>query len=75
MGAILRMKVKMQGFIIFDNFGAADYKAFVKDMSAWLKQGKITYKEQVVDGLKNAPSAFNDLLLGKSFGKMVIKVD
>ncbi|MEP1442609.1 MAG: NADP-dependent oxidoreductase [Hyphomicrobiales bacterium] len=75
MGAILRMKVKMQGFIIFDNFGKDDYKAFVKDMSAWLKQGKVTYKEQVVDGLENAPSAFNDLLLGKSFGKMVIKVD
>lgn len=74
-GTILRMKVKVQGFIIFDNFGKDHYKAFASDMTKWLKEGKITYKEQVVDGLENAPSALNDVLLGKSFGKMVVKVD
>ncbi|MEJ6396827.1 NADP-dependent oxidoreductase [Yoonia sp. 208BN28-4] len=75
MGAILRMKVKMQGFIIFDNFGPQDYKAFRSDMDGWLAEGKITYTEQMVDGLENAPSALNDVLLGKSFGKVVVKLD
>lgn len=74
MGTILRMKVKVQGFIIFDSFGAEHYQAFVRDMTGWLKEGKVRYKEQVVEGLENAPSALNDVLTGKSFGKMVVKV-
>ncbi|MFT4712764.1 MAG: NADPH-dependent curcumin reductase CurA [Gammaproteobacteria bacterium] len=75
MGTILRMKVKVQGFIIFDSFPKSIYKEFVQDMSAWLAEGSIQYKEQIVEGLENAPSAMNELLVGKSFGKMVVKVD
>ncbi len=74
MGTILRMKVKVQGFIIFDSFPKNTYKDFVRDMSGWLAEGKVQYKEQVVEGLENAPAALNDLLLGNSFGKMVVKV-
>ena len=43
-------------------------------MTGWLDEGKVQYKEQVVEGLENAPSALNDVLLGKSFGKVVVKV-
>jgi len=74
MGTILRMKVKVQGFIIFDSFPKSTYKDFVADMSKWLAEGKIQYKEQLVEGLENAPAALNDVLLGKSFGKVVVKV-
>ncbi|MFD0916830.1 NADP-dependent oxidoreductase [Pseudahrensia aquimaris] len=74
MGTILRMKVKVQGFIIFDSFGPEHHKAFIADMKSWLADGQVTYKEQVVDGLEAAPAALNDLLVGKSFGKMVVKV-
>ncbi len=74
MGTILRMKVKVQGFIIFDSFPRSTYKDFVRDMSKWLAEGKIQYKEQVIEGLENAPAALNDLLVGNSFGKMVVKV-
>lgn len=74
MGTILKMKVKVQGFIIFDSFPIETYSEFRKDMTQWLKEGKVQYKEQVVNGLENAPAALNDVLLGKSFGKMVIKV-
>ncbi|MDB4224277.1 NADP-dependent oxidoreductase [Granulosicoccus sp.] len=75
MGTILRMKVKVQGFIIFDSFPNSVYKEFVQDMSAWLAEGAVQYKEQLVEGLENAPTAMNELLVGKSFGKMVVKVD
>lgn len=75
MGTILRMKVKVQGFIIFDSFPVSTYKDFVRDMTGWLQAGQVQYKEQVVDGLEAAPAALNDLLVGKSFGKMVVKVD
>lgn len=74
MGTILRMKVKMQGFIIFDSFGPETYKAFRKDMTAWLESGQITYKEQMVDGLEAAPDALYDVLEGRSFGKMVVRL-
>ena len=75
MGTLLRMKVKMQGFIIFDNFGPDVYQEFVRDMTGWLKDGSVSYKEHVVEGLENAPEAFNQLLSGGNFGKMVVKVD
>ncbi len=74
MGTVLRMKVKMQGFIIFDSFPRSLYDEFAKEMTQWLSEGRVQYKEQVVDGLEAAPAAFNDLLVGRNFGKMVVKV-
>lgn len=74
MGTILRMKVKVQGFIIFDSFPRSLYPEFVRDMTDWLEAGQMHYTEQVVEGLENAPSALYDLLVGKSFGKMVVKL-
>jgi len=74
MGTILRMKVKVQGFIIFDSFPQSTYHEFHQSMSQWLEQGEVQYKEQVVEGLENAPAALNDVLTGKSFGKVVVKV-
>ncbi|MEP0961062.1 MAG: NADP-dependent oxidoreductase [Roseobacter sp.] len=75
MGTILRMKVKVQGFIIFDSFPISTYQDFRRDMTQWISEGRIQYKEQVVEGLENAPEALNDVLLGRSFGKVVVKVD
>ncbi|WP_372575107.1 NADP-dependent oxidoreductase [Ruegeria jejuensis] len=73
-GTVLRMKVKMQGFIIYDSFGPEVYQEFARDMTGWLEDGSVNYKEHVVDGLENAPEAFNQLLAGGNFGKMVVKV-
>lgn len=74
MGTILRMKVKVQGFIIFDSFPPETYQEFSSAMSGWLADGRIRYREQVIDGLENAPQALNDLLVGKNFGKVVVRV-
>lgn len=74
MGAILRMKVKVEGFIIFDSFGPEVYKEFTRDMTTWLEEGRIHYKEQIVEGLENAPAALYDLLQGRSFGKVVVRI-
>jgi NADPH-dependent curcumin reductase CurA len=73
MGQILRKKIKVQGFIIFDDFGHL-YPEFAKEMSAWVAAGKIKYREEIIDGLENAPSAFIGLLRGENFGKRVIRV-
>ncbi|WP_261904229.1 NADP-dependent oxidoreductase [Vibrio fortis] len=74
MGMLLVKRIKMQGFIIFDDY-AHRYNEFATQMTEWLAQGKIQYKEQVVEGLENAPQAFMGLLQGENFGKLVIKMN
>ena len=73
MTAFLVKRVKVQGFIVFDDLGHF-YPEFASQMSSWIQEGKIKYREHLVDGLENAPGAFVDLLEGRNFGKMVIKV-
>lgn len=72
-GLILRKRIRMQGFIIFDDF-AEGFDEFLRQMSEWIEQGKIKFREDLVDGLENAPQAFIGLLQGKNFGKLVIRV-
>ena len=45
-----------------------------KDLSNWIKEGKIKYRETITEGLENAPQALRDVLTGKNFGKQVVKV-
>jgi len=72
---LLTKRIRMQGFIIFDYYQRAAYFAeFFKDMSAWVAAGKIKYREDVVQGLENAPQAFMGLLEGKNFGKLVVQI-
>jgi len=47
---------------------------FFNDMSGWIRQGKVRYREDIVEGLENAPEAFIGMLEGKNFGKLLIKV-
>ncbi|WP_018624363.1 NADP-dependent oxidoreductase [Kangiella aquimarina] len=74
MGTLLVKRIKMQGFIIFDDYGDR-YPEFAQDMGQWLKEGKIHYREQMVEGLDKAPQAFMGMLEGKNFGKLVVKVN
>ncbi|MEM5502611.1 NADP-dependent oxidoreductase [Ahrensia kielensis] len=73
MGQILRKRITMRGFIVFDDFGHL-YPEFSKQMTGWVKEGKIKYREEMIDGLEQAPSAFIGLLRGEAFGKRVIKI-
>ena len=74
MGQLLVKRIKVQGFIIFDDY-AHRYGEFAEDMNRWLAEGKIQYREHLVDGLENAPDAFIGLLEGKNFGKLVIQTN
>jgi len=47
---------------------------FLRDMSQWVREGKVKYKEHVTEGLDNAPTAFMGLLKGKNFGKQLVRV-
>ena len=73
MRLILSQRIRMQGFIIFDNYGHC-YPEFLKTMTPWVAEGKVRVKEDRVEGLENAPDAFIGLLEGKNFGKLVVKI-
>jgi len=73
MRTVLTKRIRMQGFIIFDDYGPR-FGEFLATMSEWVRQGKIRYREDVVDGLQNAPQAFIGMLEGRNFGKLVVRV-
>lgn len=73
MGTILKKRLRVQGFIIAQDY-ADRYPEFFKEMSQWIAEGKIQFREDVVDGLENAVEAFRGLLVGKNFGKLIVKV-
>lgn len=70
--ALLINRALIKGFLVSDY--QHRQQEFLNDVSEWLKQGKLKYKEDVVTGLENAPRAFIGLLQGKNFGKLVVKV-
>lgn len=70
--ATLVKRLTFRGFIVWDFAG--QFPQFLADMSAWLKEGKVKYKEDVTDGLENAPRELIGLLRGENFGKKVIRV-
>ena len=71
--AILTKKLTIRGFIVHDFADQA--AAFRQDMRAWLEQGLIKYREDIVVGLAQAPGAFIGLLQGKNFGKLLVRLD
>lgn len=73
MGAILRKRMTMRGFIVFDDFGHL-YPEFAKQMGDWVSEGKVRYREEIIDGLERAPAAFIGLLKGEAFGKRVVRL-
>jgi hypothetical protein len=50
------------------------YGDFMRDVSAWVREGRIKYREDVVEGLENAPTAIIGLLRGENFGKLLVRV-
>lgn len=73
MSQILRKRMTMRGFIVFNDFGHL-YPEFARQMGAWVTQGKIQYLEEMIVGLERALEAFVGLLRGEAFGKRVVKL-
>ena len=73
MGNILSKSLLVRGFIQTE-FAERLTPQFLTDMSGWLKEGKVRFREDIRPGLEKAPEYFNDLLTGGNFGKMVVAV-
>ena len=73
MRSILVKRLTFRGFIVWDF--ANQEKEALQQLAKWIKQGKLHYLEDIVDGLENAPEAFIGLFDGKNFGKLVVRVN
>ncbi|AKQ55447.1 alcohol dehydrogenase [Bordetella hinzii] len=73
MGAVLRKRIRMQGFIIMQDYPDG-FGEFRQTMGAWLEQGYIKYREDVVEGLEAAGRGLIGLLRGENAGKRIVRV-
>ena len=72
MRAILTKRLSVRGFLSGDF--ADQQELFLKDMSRWVREERIKYREDIVEGLENAPRAFLKLFRGENFGKLLVRV-
>jgi NADPH-dependent curcumin reductase CurA len=70
--SVLTKRLTIRGFIVSDF--AARHPDFLRDMSQWVREGKVKYRESVTEGLDSAPAAFMGLLKGANFGKQLVRV-
>ena len=69
---LVTKRLRMEGFLISDHVDR--FPAFVAVAREWVRDGRLRYRETVIDGIENAPAAFLGALRGESIGKMVVKV-
>ena len=65
-------RLRLHGFIVRDHYDTLN--EFHSSMIKWINEGKIKWKETIVEGLENAPNAFIGLFKGENFGKMLVKI-
>lgn len=73
MSSVLTRSLTIRGFIQSE-FVPTHKRDFHRDMTEWVRSGQVRYREDVVEGLENAPRAFAGMLRGENFGKLVVKV-
>ncbi|MGN9804143.1 NADP-dependent oxidoreductase [Micromonospora sp. L32] len=69
---VIGKRLTLRGFLVSDHGNLREQ--FVRDVSGWLRDGKLAYDETIVDGIENAPEAFLGLLRGENLGKMLVRV-
>ncbi|HSZ73660.1 MAG TPA: NADP-dependent oxidoreductase [Rhizomicrobium sp.] len=69
---IVGLSLTVRGFIVSNHFDMMP--EFIADMAKWTKEGKMKWRETIVEGIDKAPDAFIGLFKGENFGKMLVKV-
>jgi NADPH-dependent curcumin reductase CurA len=72
MALIVGRRLRIQGFIVTDHPEACE--EYVGKAIGWLQEGKLKYRESIVEGIENAPQAFIDLLKGNHTGKQIVQL-
>jgi NADPH-dependent curcumin reductase CurA len=74
MREILSKSLTVRGFINYE-FAEQHYAEFLREVGAGIADGRIRYREDIVDGLEKVPEAFIGMLEGRNFGKLIVRVD
>jgi NADPH-dependent curcumin reductase CurA len=69
---VVTKRLTMQGYIISDHF--SEFPAFLERAGAWVRDGRLRYRETIVAGIEQAPRAFIGLFTGENIGKMLVQV-
>jgi NADPH-dependent curcumin reductase CurA len=69
---LIGKNIRMEGFIVSHHFDLMPQ--YIDDLSRWVAEGKVTWKETVFEGLEKAPDAFVGLFRGENLGKMLVKL-
>ena len=72
LAATLTKRLTFRGFIVSDYW--SQYPDFIRDMSGWIREGKVKYREDIAEGIENTVTAFQGLLKGKNFGKQLVRM-
>jgi NADPH-dependent curcumin reductase CurA len=65
-------RATLRGLLVFD--WRDRYGEGLARLTRWVQEGKLKYREDIVEGLENAPSAFAGLMEGKNFGKQLVRI-
>ncbi|MBO4164158.1 NADP-dependent oxidoreductase [Micromonospora antibiotica] len=69
---VIGKRLTLRGFLVGDHGDLREQ--FVTEVAGWLREGRLSYDETIVDGLDNAPDAFLGLLRGENLGKMLVRL-
>jgi NADPH-dependent curcumin reductase CurA len=72
MQQVLHRSLTIRGFI--QREFVVQRPAFYREMADWISSGRVRYREDIVDGIENAPQAFLGLLEGRNFGKLIVRI-
>ena len=69
---LLTRQARAEGFLVFQF--SARYADALRELSGWLREGKLKYRETIANGIENAPAAFLSMLRGGNIGKQLVKL-
>ena len=72
LGFLIVFRARLEGFLIYDY--AHRFPEGLARLGRWLSEGSLRYREDVTEGLENAPAAFIGMLNGQNRGKTLVKI-
>jgi len=69
---VVTKRLLIQGYIINDHY--EHFREFLDAATGWVRDGRLRYRETVIEGIETAPTAFVGLLRGENVGKMLVQV-
>lgn len=68
----ITQRLRMEGLVVYDY--AVQFNDARAQMAEWVREGKLSYREEIIEGLEQAPAAFIGLFTGESFGRRLVRV-